>query len=62
MRIVAEEVDEEMFMDIALLEEELLAILNGEFVHAKGTLGRKEINITIARGEVYKYATEKRKE
>jgi hypothetical protein len=62
MRIVAEEVDEEIFMDIVLLEEEVLAVLNGEFLHAGGTLGRREINITIARGESYKYATEKRKE
>lgn len=62
MRILAEEVDEELFIDVALLEEEVIALLNGAFIHAEGKLGKKEINITIARGEAYKHAAEKRKE
>jgi hypothetical protein len=62
MRIVAEEIDDEIYIDALLLEEEILAVLNNEFVQGEGNIGRKQINLGIARGEAYRNAAKERKE
>jgi len=58
MRLTAEDIDEEFYIDIIVNKQDLDSLLDGEFVQSSGHLMKKQINILLALEESYRYGKE----